>query len=83
MGTHLDYTIPCGLLLLAFSGCIRYQIGKRRFNRRGIGGVQYFSGYGRSVWINLLEKLLLFIGNSCGVAGLLLLALAGFNHIKF
>ncbi|MCD8739042.1 hypothetical protein LT679_00385 [Mucilaginibacter roseus] len=83
MNTRPNMSIPCGLALLAVCLFIRYQIGKRRFNRRGIGGVQHFSGYDRSVIVTLLERLLLIIANSCGLAGLFLLAIAGFNHLKF
>jgi len=83
MKAHYDCTIPCGLLLVGIGLFIRYQVGKRRFNRRGIGGVQHFSGYGKALAIGLLERLLLLIANACGLAGLFLLALAGFNHLKF
>ena len=83
MRTQPNYTIPCGLLLLAICLFIRYQIGKRRFNRRGVGGVEHFSTYGKAIFTGLLERLLLLIGNGCGLAGLILLALAGFNNIKF
>ncbi|MBE9663077.1 hypothetical protein [Mucilaginibacter myungsuensis] len=61
---------------------IRYQIGKRRFNRRGSGGVQYFSSYGKAVAVGLLERLCLFVANVCGLAGLFLLAVEGYNQIK-
>jgi len=83
MNTRSNFTIPCGLLLLAIWLLIRYQIGKRRFNRRGIGGVQHFSSYAKAVTVTLLERLCLFVANCCGLAGLFLLAVAGFNYIKF
>jgi hypothetical protein len=83
MKAQHDYTIPCGLLLIGICLFIRYHIGRRRFNRRGIGGLQQFSNYRRAVAISFLEWLILFIGNLCGLAGLLLLALAGINHFKF
>jgi len=83
MKAHHSYTVPCGLILLAIGLFIRYRIGKRRFNRRGIAGLQQFPTYGRAVMVTALEKLILFIGNLSLLAGLLLLAVAGFNHFKF
>lgn len=83
MKAHYSYTFPCGLILLVIGLFIRYQIGKRRFNRRGMAGLQQFSSYGRAVLTTLLERLILFIGNLCLLAGMLLLAVAGFNHFKF
>ena len=70
--------IPCGLLLSALCLLIRYQIGKRRFNRRGIGGVQHFPNYRSAILTTVLEMLILLIGNLCGLAGWVLLAVAGF-----
>jgi hypothetical protein len=83
MKTHHQYTIPCGLLLLVVCAFIRYHIGRRRFNRRGVGGLQQFANYRRAIWVTFIEWLILFIGNLCGLAGLILLAAAGFNHSKF
>ncbi|RVT98439.1 hypothetical protein EOD41_16750 [Mucilaginibacter limnophilus] len=83
MKAHHSYIIPCGLFLFAICLFIRYHIGRRRFNRRGIGGLQQFSSYGKAVIITFLERLVLFIGNCCGLAGLGLLAVAGFDCIKF
>ena len=77
------YTIPCGLLLAALGLFIRYQIGRRRFNRRGVGGLQQFPTYGRFIFTVTVERIIHFIGTLCLLAGLFLLALAGFNHLKF
>jgi hypothetical protein len=78
-----DHTVPCGWLLLAIGLFIRYYIGRRRFNRRGIAGLQQFSSYRKAVMVMLMERLILFIGNLSLSAGLFLLAVAGFNHFKF
>jgi hypothetical protein len=83
MKPHDSHIIPCGLILLAIGLLIRYYIGKRRFNRRDIAGLQQFPTYGRAVFTTLWETLFLIIGNLCLLAGLFLLALAGFNHFKF
>jgi hypothetical protein len=83
MKAHHGSTAPCGLILLAIGLFIRYRIGKRRFNRRGVAGMQQFPTYGKAVVVTALERLILFIGNLSLLAGLFLLAVAGFNHFKF
>jgi hypothetical protein len=83
MKAHHSSIIPCGLIFSAIGLFIRYQIGRRRFNRRGMAGLQQFQNYGKAVVTTLCERLILIIGNLCLLAGLFLLALAGFNHIKF
>ncbi|MGF7077735.1 hypothetical protein [Mucilaginibacter sp. UYCu711] len=79
MKAHQNYTIPCGLLLIGICLLIRYHIGRRRFNRRGIGGLQHFFSYRKAVAVGFLERLLLFIANICGLAGLFLLVLNAYN----
>jgi hypothetical protein len=83
MNTQFNYTVRCGLLLSVVCLLIRYQVGKRRFNRRGIGGVQHFSSYSQAITVTILERFCLFVANICGLAGIFLLAVAGFNHFKF
>jgi len=83
MKAHHNNVIPCGIGLLAICLFIRYRVGKRRFNRRGIGGLQHFRTYRKAVATTFGETLLLGFGNLCGWAGLCLLALAGIDHIKF
>jgi hypothetical protein len=74
------YTIPCALLLVALGLFIRYHIGRRRFNRRGIGGLQQFPTYGRFIFTVIVERIIHFIGRIALLAGLFLLAITGFNH---
>jgi len=76
-------TLITGLLLTAIGLFIRYHIGRRRFNRRGIGGLQQFPTYGRFILTVTIERIIHFIGTLCLLAGLFLLALTGFNHLKF
>jgi len=76
-------TLITGLLLSAIGLFIRYQIGRRRFNRRGIGGLQQFPTYGRFIFTITIERIIHFIGTLCLLAGLFLLAVTGFNHLKF
>ncbi|QEC78590.1 molybdenum ABC transporter permease [Mucilaginibacter ginsenosidivorax] len=83
MTTHHNNIIPIGLLLLALGFTIRYQIGRRRFNRRGIGGLQQFSTYSKFIFIMTIERVIYFIATLCLWAGLFLLAFAGIQSIKF
>lgn len=83
MKTHQNYTLPGGLLLLALGLFIRYHISRRRFNRRGIGGLQQFPTYGRFIFTVAIERVIYFLGTLSLWAGLVLLAIAGFNHFKF
>ena len=78
-----SYTLPCGLLLIAIGLFIRYHIGRRRFNRRGIGGLQQFHTYSRFIFTMIAERVIFFIGTIALLAGLFFLALTGFNHFKF
>jgi hypothetical protein len=82
MKTQHSYTISCGMLLIAFCLFIRYLIGRRRFNRRGIAGLQQFSSYHKFVVTTTIERMILFVANLCGLAGIFLLAVAGINHLK-
>lgn len=69
-----------GMILAAVGLFIRFHISRRRFNRRGIGGLQQFPTYGRFIFTVTLEKVIFFIGTLCLLAGLILVALAGINH---
>jgi len=82
MITQHSYTIPCGLLLIAICLFVRYRIGRRRFNRRGIAGLQQFSSYRHFVVVTTIEMMVMIAANLCGLAGLFLLAVAGINHLK-
>lgn len=57
-----------GLILLAVGIFIRYRVGKRKFNRRAITGVETFSSYESSVLTRFLERI-------AGLIALLLIVL--------
>ena len=61
----------------------RYHIGRRRFNRRGIAGIQQFSSYGKAVCTLAIEKLLLFLATLCLLAGMVLSVNEILHHFKF
>ncbi|MBW7891980.1 MAG: hypothetical protein H3C48_13365 [Chitinophagaceae bacterium] len=63
--------------ILLFTGIvIRYFIERRRFNRRGLGGLQHFRNFERGVIITFLEWLFKWIANAMILFGLFLM-LAG------
>ena len=73
-------TLLTGMILTAVGLFIRYHIGRRRCNRRGIGGLQQFPTYGRFIFIMAVERVIYFIATIALLAGLFLLAITGFNH---
>lgn len=73
--------IICGGLLIVIGLFIRYQIGRRRFNRRGVGGLQHFPTYNKFMVTVIVESVIYFMGTLCLWAGLILLAVTGFNHL--
>jgi hypothetical protein len=81
MKTQHNYIIPCAFALVATGLFIRYHIGRRRFNRRGIAGLQHFPTYNKFLVTVIVERLIYFIGTLCLWAGVILLALTGFNHL--
>jgi hypothetical protein len=62
MKTHLIHhtTIYLGIALFIAGIALRMLIGRRRFNRRGIAGLQLFSSYWKWLIITRIESLLVF-----------------------
>jgi hypothetical protein len=79
---HLS-ALTGGLALTALCLVLRYLIGRRRFNRRGVAGLQQFRSYRHFVVTATIEFLIITAANLCGLVGLFLLAVAGFNLLKF
>ena len=65
------------MMLIGSGLFIRYLINMRRFNRRGLGGLQHFSSYGKAVCTTAIERLIRLLATLCLLAGLWLL----FNHL--
>lgn len=56
---HHNYTVLIIAIILFVAGLlIRYIIGRRRFNRRGVGGQQHFKSYNTSLFIPVMERVL-------------------------
>lgn len=69
-----------GLLLLLFGLLIRYLIGKRRFKRRTIGGMQVFKSYNKSLLVPIVEGLLIIISFLMILSGASITLLYYFNY---
>ena len=56
-------TLIWGVLALSIGMGLRYWIGKRRFNRRNVAGLEGFSSYGKSIvipWVERIGKLVAY-----------------------
>ncbi|WP_199119914.1 hypothetical protein [Pedobacter sp. ASV28] len=68
-----------GIILIAVGLILRYIVGRNRFNRRGVGGLQHYDSYNRALATTLFEKILKLIGTLLLLAGLFLYAVEWFN----
>lgn len=59
MFSNLDIN---GLILISIGLLIRFLIGRRRFRRRNIAGIEVFSNYLTAVAIRFLERLFNLFG---------------------
>ncbi|MXN91115.1 hypothetical protein GR160_07715 [Flavobacterium sp. Sd200] len=66
-------THPQSLTLLGLALLIRFWVNRRRFNRRGWGGMQHFTSYGKALFTTAIEKILMLIAGVMMVAAILLL----------
>jgi hypothetical protein len=73
---NMEQTIAIAAIILALA--LHYWVGRRRFNRRGVGGLQHFRNYERAVFITILERLITWAANILLVVGAVLLL---FKHI--
>jgi hypothetical protein len=64
----LLYTV----LLIATGLLLRYWIGKRRFDRKNVAGLQNFTRYRNAVIILTIENIVVWIANLLIVAGVAL-----------
>ena len=50
---------------------MRYWVGKRRFSRRGVGGLQQFSSYSMALMTSTYERLVLWLSIPLLIIGIL------------
>lgn len=70
---HLQIFKVIGIILILLGIGIRYQIGKRRFNRRNIAGIEQFTSYKKLVTTRTGEGFARFMANLLIFLGILLL----------
>jgi hypothetical protein len=69
---HSDMNLHA-FILIAIGLLVRYLINRRRFNRRGIAGLQLFSSYEKWWLVTRIEALFYFLGLLAIGAGIVLL----------
>jgi hypothetical protein len=82
MKTHLIHhsTLLFGAGVFIAGLLINIIIGRRRFNRRGIAGLQMFSSYTKWLIITRLESLFNFIAYLLIIAGIIIMACGWYAH---
>ena len=70
--TYSDRITLDAVVLVAIGLILRYFIGKRRFNRRGIAGMQYYNNYKQALITTTIERLANIIASLLIVAGIIL-----------
>ncbi len=64
-----------GLTLTSTGLLLLFIVGRNRFNRRGVGGLQQYSNYMRGLLVTFLEKIAKLIGMLFLFCGVLLILL--------
>lgn len=68
-----------GGVLVGLGLLLRYHVGKERFKRRGVGGLQHYSSYGKGLAVGAFETFLNFIGTLLLAFGILMLVVTFFS----
>jgi len=63
---------PKALILLSIGIALRLWVNRRRFYRRGWGGLQHFSSYGKALFTTVFERVLMLLATLLIVAAILL-----------
>jgi len=63
---------PKAIILLAVGIALRLWVNRRRFYRRGLGGLQHYSSYGRALFTTVFETLIMVAGFFLIVAAIIL-----------
>ena len=69
---HTNHLTIVAIILLVLGLLIRYIVGRRRFNRRTIAGLQQFKNYNIAVLTTVLERLFNVIANLMIIGGIIL-----------
>lgn len=65
-----------GIILFIGGLTIRYTINRRRFNRRGVGGLQHFKNYEHATLLTFIEKVGKLLSGIMLLAGIFFIAVA-------
>ena len=81
MRTFQDFTTVqiLGSVLLLIGFIIRLFIGKRRFDRRGVGGMQHFQSYWVALILTFIEWIAGIVSLMIILSGLILLLVEYYN----
>lgn len=63
--------VSLGIFISGFS--MRFCVGKRRFQRRGVGGLQQFPNYSQALAVTALERFVRWLSYPVQILGFLLL----------
>lgn len=69
-----------GVILLLIGLALRFFVGRRRFNRRGVGGLQQYSTYGKALVTTTFESILQLMGLLMILGGIFLCLLYWLNQ---
>ncbi|MEP0713577.1 hypothetical protein [Algoriphagus sp.] len=67
------FIVAVGICLLAGGFALRVWVNRRRFYRRGPGGLQHFSRYSKAVLISTFEGFLMLVSIPMMILGMLIL----------
>ena len=70
---HAHFLTPLGVVLILAGAVIRYKIGKRKFNRRSITGLELFPSYGKGIATRFMESVATIIAKLMILTGILLI----------
>jgi len=69
---HTNHLTIYAIILLTIGLSLRYIIGKRRFNRRGIAGLQHYKSYGVALITTIVESVVNIIAALLIIGALIL-----------
>lgn len=69
------FIVAVGICLLGGGFGLRVWVERKRFYRRGPGGLQHFSRYSKAVLISMVEGFLMFVSIPMMILGMLILFL--------
>ncbi len=69
---HHTGSFTQGIVISLIGFLLCYFVGRRRFNRRGIGGLQHYNSYETAIVTTLFEKLVKLLGIVLLIIGLLM-----------